>query len=111
MSYFFAFLSSQCEIRVSCRPKDASNGVLAEFQYQSESDLRAWIARHFKAQGKEISTELSNYLLGQCGLSMTRLHGEISKICSYSGAQTIVRADIDAVVEAVAECEKEYGDS
>lgn len=75
------------------------NGVLAEFRYQSESDLRAWIARHFRAQGKQISTELCNYLLSQCGLSMTRLHGEIEKICSYSGTEVIVRGDIDAVVE------------
>ena len=75
------------------------HAVIAEFCYQSESDLRAWIARHFRAQGKEISPELCNDLLSLCGLSMTRLHGEIGKICAYSGAQSIVRADIDAVVE------------
>ena len=75
------------------------NAVIAEFRYQSESDLRAWIQRHFRANNKQISSELSSYLLTQCGLSMTRLHGEINKICSYSGAETIVRGDIDAVVE------------
>ncbi len=75
------------------------NAVLAEFRYQSESDLRAWISRHFKAQGKQIAPELCNYLLTQCGLSMTRLHGEIGKICAYSGAEAVVRTDIDAVVE------------
>ena len=32
---------------------------------------------------------------------MTALAGEISKICAYSGADRIVRADIDAVVEPV----------
>ena len=32
---------------------------------------------------------------------MTALSGEISKICAYSGADTIVRSDIDAVVEPV----------
>lgn len=75
------------------------NAVLAEFRYQSESDLRAWLARHFRAAGKQISSELCGYLLQQCGPSMTRLHGEVGKICSFSGAETIVRADIDAVVE------------
>lgn len=75
------------------------SAVIAEFCYQSESDLRAWIARHFRAQNKEIVPELCNYLLSLCGLSMTRLHGEICKICAYSGAQDVVRADIDAVVE------------
>ncbi len=75
------------------------NAVLAEFRYQSESDLRAWIRRHFAHEKKTIAPELCGYLLQQCGLSMTRLDAEIGKICAYSGAETIVRADIDAVVE------------
>lgn len=75
------------------------HAVLAEFRYQSESDLRAWIRRHFEHEKKSISPELCGYLLQQCGLSMTRLDAEIGKISAYSGADTIVRADIDAVVE------------
>ncbi len=75
------------------------NAVMAEFLYQQESDLRAWIVRHFRREGKDISGELCGYLLGQCGLSMTRLDGEIDKICAYAGAERIVRQDIDAVVE------------
>lgn len=75
------------------------NAVLAEFRYQSESDLRAWIRRHFAHEKKMISPELCGYLLQQCGLSMTRLDAEIGKICAYSGAETVVRADVDAVVE------------
>ena len=75
------------------------NAVLAEFRYQTESDLRAWIRRHFEHEKKSISPELCGYLLQQCGLSMTRLDAEIAKIAAYSGADTIVRADIDAVVE------------
>lgn len=79
------------------------NAVLADFAYQSEADLRPWIARHFRSAGKQIAPELCTYLLQQCGLSMTRLHGEILKICAYSGADTIVRSDIDAVVEPTLE--------
>ena len=79
------------------------NAVLADFAYQSETDLRPWIARHFRSAGKQIAPELCTYLLQQCGLSMTRLHGEILKICAYSGADTIVRSDIDAVVEPTLE--------
>ncbi len=75
------------------------NAVLAEFRYQTESDLRAWIRRHFEHEKKSISPELCGYLLQQCGLSMTRLDAEIGKIAAYSGADAIVRADIDAVVE------------
>lgn len=75
------------------------NAVLAEFRYQTESDLRAWIRRHFAHEKKNISPELCGYLLQQCGLSMTRLDAEIGKITAYSEADAIVRADIDAVVE------------
>lgn len=77
------------------------NATLVELRYQSESDLRAWIARHFRAAGKQIAPELCSYLLQQCGPSMTRLDGEIQKVCAFSGAETIVRADIDAVVEPI----------
>lgn len=73
--------------------------TLVEFVYQSESDLRPWIARHFHDAGKSISPELCSYLLSLSGLSMTRLHGEIQKICAYSGTEQIARGDIDAVVE------------
>ena len=73
--------------------------LMVEFVYQTESDLRPWIARHFHEAGKSITPDLCNYLLSLSGLSMTRLHGEIGKICAYSGADQIVRGDIDAVVE------------
>lgn len=76
-----------------------THAILAEFAYQSETELKPWIVRHFRASGKNIAADLCNYLLGQCGNSMTRLHTEIEKICAYSGAETIVKADIDAVVE------------
>lgn len=75
------------------------NAVFAEFHYQAESDLRAWLLRHFRAAGKQIAPELCSYLMQLCGVSMTRLHGEVQKLCAYSGAAEIVRADIDAVVE------------
>jgi len=77
--------------------------VLAQFHYQNEVDLRPWIVRHFKEHGKQITPDLCNYLIGLTGTSMTRLLTEIEKICSYSAAETIVRADIDAVVEPTLE--------
>ena len=79
------------------------NAVQVEFRYQSESDLRAWIARHFRAKQKFISPQNCDYLLRYCGVSMTRLHGEIEKICAYSEAQEIVQADIDTVAEPTPE--------
>ena len=55
------------------------NAVLAEFAYQTERDLTAWIVRHFRAEKKNISSALCGYLLQRCGSSMTRLDAEIAK--------------------------------
>lgn len=76
-------------------------GTLVEFQKQSQRDLVAWISRHFAASEKRIKPELCVYLMDITGGTMTALSGEISKICAYSAADEICRADIDAVVEPV----------
>ena len=38
------------------------NAVLAEFAYQTERDLTAWIVRHFRAEKENISSALCGYL-------------------------------------------------
>ena len=76
-------------------------GTLVEFRKQSQRDLVSWISRHFAAAGKRITPDLCVYLMDITGGTMTALSGEISKICAYSGADEICRADIDAVVEPV----------
>lgn len=77
------------------------NGTIVEFPKQSQRDLIAWVTRHFGANGKRISTDLCAYLIDITGGTMTALAGEIGKICAYSGADTIVKSDIDAVTEPV----------
>lgn len=75
--------------------------TVVEFEKQDQRELIPWIVRRFGAQKKQISPELCLYLIEITGGTMTALAGEISKICAYSGADTICRADIDAVVEPV----------
>ena len=77
------------------------NGVIVEFAKQDQKALVTWIGRHFLAQKKQISADLCTYLIDITGGTMTALSGEIEKICAYSGSDTIVKADIDAVVEPV----------
>ncbi|MBE6927579.1 MAG: DNA polymerase III subunit delta [Ruminococcaceae bacterium] len=79
------------------------NAVLAEFNFQDETMLRPWITKHFKDAGKFVTPDLCNYLMSLSGTSMTRLLGEIEKICGYSDAEAIVKSDIDAVVEPTPE--------
>lgn len=78
-----------------------SSGRIVEFVKQNQRDLIVWITRHFAAQGKQISPELCSYLIDITDGTMTSLYGEIKKISAYSGADTICRADIDAVTEPV----------
>ena len=76
-------------------------GTVVEFAKQSQRDLIAWVTRHFAARGKKISTDLCAYLIDITGGTMTALQGEIQKIAAFSGADTICKADIDAVTEPV----------
>lgn len=77
------------------------NGTVVEFAKQEQRDLIVWVTRHFAANKKQITPDLCSYLIDITGGTMTVLAGEISKICAYSGADTIRKSDIDAVVEPV----------
>ena len=77
------------------------HGTLVEFAKQDQRDLVPWIQRHFASYQKRIDPQLCLYLIDITGGTMTALSGEISKIAAYSGSDTIVRSDIDAVTEPV----------
>lgn len=77
------------------------NASIVEFAKQDQRELISWVNRHFLANKKRISTDLCAYLIDITGGTMTALSGEIGKICAYSGAEEICKADIDAVVEPV----------
>ena len=74
---------------------------IVEFPKQDQRDLVPWVIRHFAAQKKTITADLAVYLIEITGGTMTALSGEIRKLCAYSGAPAICRADIDAVTEPV----------
>lgn len=77
------------------------HGSMVEFAKQNQRDLIAWVTRHFASQKKRISADLCAYLIDITGGTMTALGGEIDKICAYSGAEDICKADVDAVTEPV----------
>lgn len=72
-------------------------GRVVNFVRQEQGDLTDWIARRFRAQGKEISTNEARYLIFLCGDLMTGLISEIGKIAAYAQGARITREDIDAV--------------
>ena len=77
----------------------SSYANVVEFATQDRQQLIPWIARHFAAENKKIAPNLCDYLIEITDGTMTTLAGEISKIAAYSGADTIVKSDIDAVTE------------
>lgn len=74
------------------------NACVVDFRRQSERELAAWVARHFRAAGKDISDELCRYLIFITDGMMTTLGPEIAKVASYCTTLQISRGDIDAVV-------------
>jgi DNA polymerase-3 subunit delta len=79
----------------------SSNGRIVEFAKQEQRELISWIIRHFAALKKRITPDLCAYLIDITDGTMTSLGSEISKIASYSGAEEVCKADIDAVTEPV----------
>ena len=79
----------------------SKHGTIVEFAKQNQRELVAWVTRHFAARNKKIDPNLCVYLIDITGGTMTALAGEIKKIAAYSGSDTIVKADIDAVTEPV----------
>ncbi len=79
----------------------SKHATVVEFGRQSQSDLIAWVSRHFASQKKRISSDLCSYLIDITGGTMTALSGEISKIAAFAIGDEIRKSDIDAVTEPV----------
>ena len=71
---------------------------IVEFAKQSERDLMAWIARHFRAHGKTISDRNCQYLIFMTDGMMTTLASEIDKAAAYACGSEVTKGDLDAVV-------------
>lgn len=87
-----------------CKAID-SHAEAVEFRPASGSDLEAWIARRFRALGKNIDRQTAEYLIFTCGGLMTGLVPEIAKIGAYAKGASITKADIDAVADPVLSAE------
>lgn len=74
---------------------------IVEFKAQGQSDLINWIARRFKALGKEIDRQSAEHLIFTCGSLMTGLIPEIEKIGAYTKGPRVTIDDINAVADPV----------
>ena len=91
-------------VKKLCKAMD-DHVTVVEFKAQDTSDLTAWIARRFRALGKQIDRQTAEYLIFLCGGLMTGLAQEISKIGAYAKGDTITQRDIDAVADPVLSAE------
>ncbi len=77
------------------------NVQAVRFDIQERGALVGWIARRFRAAGKEIDARTAEHLIFTCGALMTGLVPEIEKIGAYARGKNITKEDIDAVAEPV----------
>ena len=91
-------------VKKLCKAMDAHVTPI-EFKAQDTSDLTAWIARRFRALGKQIDRQTAEYLIILCGGLMTGLSQEIAKIGAYAKGEVITQRDIDAVADPVLSAE------
>ena len=95
------FVYDLIEYKPDARTKLAAalkrSGSVVKFTRQEQGDLVDWIRRRFRALDHDIDSELSRYLIFQCGDLMTGLISEIGKIGAYAKHRVVTREDIDAV--------------
>nr|WP_326125536.1 DNA polymerase III subunit delta [uncultured Oscillibacter sp.] len=87
-----------------CKAIDAHVEAV-EFRPADGRELEAWIARRFRALGKDIDRQTAEYLIFTCGGLMTGLVPEIAKIGAYAKGKSVTKADIDAVADPVLSAE------
>ena len=77
----------------------AKNGYIADFPYQSGSALNAWVTKIFKSNGKQIDSDMTEYLISSCNPGMLSIKTEIDKLISYKKENPIItKQDIDTLV-------------
>ena len=79
--------------------------VEVEFAQPSDRELIAWVGRHMKKQGKQISVDDAQYLIHRTGGSMTTLLAEIGKLTAFVEDDWVRAEHIDLLVEPVLEAE------
>lgn len=74
--------------------------VCVSFDYLNDAELAKWCKKRVVAQGKRIGPQAVNTLTFMAGRELTRLAGELDKLCAYAGdeAGEITVEHIEAVV-------------
>lgn len=74
---------------------------VVEFTPRAGRELAPWIREQFKAAGRSISVSDAEYLAFATGGLMSSIVSETQKLAAHCEGDTVTRADIDALVDAV----------
>lgn len=74
------------------------HGYATEMKTPSEGELRKWVAKQCRDEGKQIYENAAEYFFGAVGLDMMLIKNELEKVFSYVGDRTeITVEDIHAI--------------
>lgn len=81
---------------------------ILNFSKSTDSQLLAWLKKHFDAEGVGVDVQTLNALLFRSGRSMEVLNNEVIKLCCYAKANeknTVTATDVDEVASSTVECD------
>ena len=94
----FVFNETEVDKRSRMYKAVQKNGHVEECGVQKEADLKVWIARLLKDEGKKIRGSTVERILGRCGTDMVNLKNEIDKLVAYVGERDIIEdEDVDSI--------------
>lgn len=64
---------------------------------KGERDLLRYITAYVQRQGKTIAPGAASYFLASVGSDLCTVFNELDKVCAYTSAGEVTRADVDAV--------------
>ena len=79
---------------------------ILNFPRSTDSQLIAWLKRHFDAEGVEVTVPVLNALLFRSGRSMEILNNEVIKLCAYAkanGKSSVTGEDVAEIASPSAE--------
>lgn len=81
---------------------------ILNFPKSTDTQLLAWLKKHFDAEGVSVTAEVLRALIFRAGHSMTVLNSETTKLCMLvksRGGSEVTVADVEAIVSPTPECD------
>ena len=83
---------------------EAKLARIVEFKALGESELLKWLSTRFKRADKSISREVAQRLAFLTGSDLTKLSGEVDKVCAHAGERVEIDESDLEVVTPTLEC-------